>query len=265
MSQLSDPEVALAAAQAGAAIVRAAFGGRVTRHAKSDLDFATNADADAEQAAFDVITSARPMDGLVGEESGVIGSERPRRWLVDPLCGTQNFAAQTPGLAVNVALVHHSRVIAAASADPLANEVFWTDAERAWLRTDGRDQELRPSSTSALVEVNCDGPIDGRFVGPQLPADPAFRRAFGPRVFSTTLAAAWVAAGRRAAYVSDGTFIDNVHFAAGIAVCQRAGCVVTDFSGQPLHSGRGLIIAADDRTRTALVDIVRPHLEAVLS
>lgn len=63
------------------------------------------------------------------------------------------------------------------------------------------------------MDINCDGPLDRPFVGPQLIVDPAFRAGFGPRVISSTLALAWVAAGGRAAYVSDGTFVDNVHFA----------------------------------------------------
>jgi myo-inositol-1(or 4)-monophosphatase len=67
-----------------------------------------------------------------------------------------------------------------------------------------------------------------------------------------------VAAGRRAAYVSDGVLVDSVHFAAGIALCQAAGCVVTDLAGQPLPTGRGLIAAADEPTHRRLLDLVGP-------
>lgn len=256
----SDVEVALAAAAAGAAVVRAAYGGNLTKWAKIDLDFATNADLDAEQAILEVISEARPQDRRVGEESGQAGGSGSRRWLVDPLCGTLNFAAQTPLVAVNVALVDSKTTLAAVSADPIADEVFWADEQCAFLRRDGSDVLLRPSAESRLVDVNCDGPSDRPFVGPQVVGDPAFRSAFGPRVLSTTLAVAWVAAGRRAAYVTDGLFVDNVHFAAGIALSRNAGCVVSDLAGNPLHTGRGLIVAADAATHQQLVDIIRPHL-----
>lgn len=83
-------------------------------------------------------------------------------------------------------------------------------------------------------------------------------------MLSTTLAVAWVAAGRRAAYVSDGLFVDNVHFAAGIALCEAAGCVVTNLAGEPVGKGRGLIVAAYETTHAHLVEIVRPHLVSVL-
>ena len=39
-----------------------------------------------------------------GEESGRTGPAADRLWLVDPLCGTLNYAARTPLVAVNVAL-----------------------------------------------------------------------------------------------------------------------------------------------------------------
>lgn len=257
---LSDVEVALAAAAAGASVVRAAYGAETTRHAKAGGDFATEADLNAERAILDVIEAARPGDARIGEETGTTGGSGTRRWLVDPLCGTINFAAHTPLAAVNVALVDGSSTLACVSADPIADEVFWTDGQRALLRRIGCDQPLRPSAASRLVDINCDGPADQPFVGPQLVADPAFRAAFGPRVLSTTLAVAWVAAGRRAAYISDGHFTDNVHFAAGIGVCRNAGCVITDLAGEPLGAGRGLIVAADTETHGRLLEIIRPHL-----
>lgn len=264
--QRPDVDVALAAAQAGAEVVRAAYGTELTRHAKSESDLATDADLEAERAILGVIESACPADARVGEESGRTGTSSTRRWLVDPLCGTLNFAAKTPLVAVNVALLDEGKsTVACVSADPIANEFFWADHRGAFLRRGGSDEALTPSIRSGLVDVSCDGPVDRPFLGPQLLTDPAFRSAFGPRVVSTTLAVAWVAAGRRAGYVSDGLFVDNVHYAAGIALCRRAGCVVTDLAGEPLEDGRGLVIAADDETHQRLVDIIGPHLADFLS
>lgn len=81
--------MALVAAAAGARVVRAAYGGSLTRHAKSAVDFATDADLDAERAILSVLARERPGDGRMGEEFGASGaSGAARRWLVDPLCGT---------------------------------------------------------------------------------------------------------------------------------------------------------------------------------
>ncbi|MCW2641213.1 MAG: inositol-phosphate phosphatase [Dactylosporangium sp.] len=197
---------------------------------------------------------------MVGEECGHTGARfADRTWLVDPLCGTLNYAARTTLVAVNVALRTGSGITVAASADPFAQELFWAEGGRAYVRRDGVDEKLAPSADSRLVDVNLDQPFPNSpaFRAVQLLADAEFAEQFRPRVVSTTLAVAWVAAGRRAAYVTDGNLQDSVHFASGIALCQAAGCVVTGIHGQPLHAGAGgLVVAADEVTHAALVAIV---------
>ena len=252
-----DAELAVTAARAGAAVVRAMFGTALDRVDKGGGDFATAADLAAEKAVVEVIRAARPGDAVTGEEGGSAGPDGAgRRWLVDPLCGTLNYAAGMMAAAVNVALRDGPGVTAAASADPFSGEVFWTDGRRACVRAGNADSGLVPSAASRLVDVNLDPPFPNapRFRAARLLADEAFAGLFRPRVVSTTLAVAWVAAGRRAAYVTDGSLRDSVHFASGIALCQAAGCVVTGIDGQPLHTGAGgLIAAADHETHAALL------------
>ncbi|WP_246090358.1 inositol monophosphatase family protein [Nonomuraea deserti] len=120
-------------------------------------------------------------------------------------------------------------------------------------------EPLRPSPDSRLVDVNLDPPFPNApaFRAAALLAQPGFTDLFRPRVVSTTLAVAWVAAGRRAAYVTDGRQHDSVHFAAGIALCEAAGCMVTGLDGQPPYTGAGGLVAAADReTHTALLDLI---------
>ncbi|SCF13132.1 myo-inositol-1(or 4)-monophosphatase [Micromonospora viridifaciens] len=257
---IMDGDVAIAAAEAGAAVVRARYGTSLARVDKSGGDFATAADIEAEQAILDVIRAARPDDAVLGEESGRTGADDAERtWLVDPLCGTLNYAARMPLVAVNVALRAAAGATVAASADPFAGEVFWTDGGPAQVRRDGVDERLTPSAETRLVDVNLDPPFPNgpAFQAVRLLAHPEFGARFRPRVVSTTLAVAWVAAGRRAAYVTDGQLRDSVHFAAGIALCRAAGCVVTGIDGQPLHTGRGgLLVAADHDTHRALLALI---------
>ncbi|WP_328895509.1 inositol monophosphatase family protein [Streptomyces sp. NBC_00236] len=266
MGTASDAQLAVEAAQAGAAVVRGMYGAVLPRTEKSGGDFATAADLAAEQAILDVLRTARPEDAVTGEESGDTGAAgAERRWLVDPLCGTLNYAVRNMLVAVNVALRVGTGVTAAASADPFSGEVFWTDGTHARVRRDGADEELSPSSGSRLVDVNLDPPFPSApdFRAVHLLAAPEFTERFRPRVVSTTLAVAWVAAGRRAAYVTDGDLRDSVHFAAGIALCEAAGCVVTDLRGLPVHTGAGgLIAAADPETHQALLEMVKAQAPA---
>lgn len=252
-----DAELAVAAAQSGAAVVREMFGGPLARVDKGGGDFATAADVAAEKAILDVLREARPDDAVTGEESGHTGADgAERRWLVDPLCGTLNYAVRNMLVAVNVALRVGSETVAAV-ADPFSGEVFWTDSARAYVRRDGEDAALTPSPDSHLVDLNLDPPFPNapRFQAARLLTAPEFAVHFRPRVVSTTLAVTWVAAGRRAAYVTDGGDLSgSVHFAAGIALCRAAGCVVTCLDGRPTHDRTGgLLVAADRPTHANLL------------
>ncbi|GCD40103.1 phosphatase [Streptomyces chrestomyceticus JCM 4735] len=272
LTDLDDAGVAAAAARAGADVVRDLYGRRLARIDKGGGDFATEADVAAEKAILGVLRAARPDDAVLGEEGGRQGAaEAARQWLVDPLCGTLDYAVGSMLVAVNVAL----REGAAAVADPFSGDVFHTDGESAWVRGegagqrgdgadqrgDGADQRLIPTSASRLVDVNLDPPFPGApaFRAVDLLARPAFAEHFRPRVVSTTLALAWVAAGKRAAYVTDGGDLSgSVHFAAGIALCRAAGCVVTGIDGAPVgQGGRGLVAAADAETHRLLMTMVR--------
>ncbi|CAM5363701.1 Inositol monophosphatase family protein OS=Streptomyces alboniger OX=132473 GN=CP975_03490 PE=4 SV=1 [Streptomyces alboniger] len=254
-----DAAVATAGVQAGADVVRGMYGRRLNRIDKGAGDFATAADVEAEKAILGVIRAARPDDAVLGEEGGQQGATGAvRQWLVDPLCGTLNYAVGTMLVAVNVAL----RDGAAAVADPFGGEVYFTDGETARVRREGADNALlTPTAATGLVDVNLDPPFPGApgFRAVELLARPEFAERFRPRVVSTTLALAWVAAGKRAAYVTDGGDLSrSVHFAAGIAVCRAAGCTVTGIDGTPIGAGgRGLVAAADEETHGLLMSMMR--------
>ncbi|MEU6587133.1 inositol monophosphatase family protein [Nocardia sp. NPDC046763] len=100
----SDVALAIRAAEATPGVVRDQFRDPITRFDKEDDGFATQADLAAELTIHDILRAARPGDRFLAEESGTTGDPSDRTWLIDPLCGTRNFAAGTPLVAVNIAL-----------------------------------------------------------------------------------------------------------------------------------------------------------------
>ncbi len=257
---MTDPEVAREAAEAGSAIVRERFGGSHQRHDKGGLDFATDVDLDAERAIIAVLRRHRPDDHVIGEEGGHVpgASSEGRTWLVDPLCGTANFAAGVQAVAVNVALPAAG---VAAVALPFSGEVVVAGPDGARMDADGTETQPSPHGDSRVVDFDLDQrPTLPGFEPLDLIADADFRLAYQPRVTGTSLALTWVAMGRRAAYVTDGQLADNVHFAAGVTVCLAAGCVVSDLRGGPVTPGgpaTGMIAAADPTTHARLLAMVR--------
>ncbi|MEV0683367.1 inositol monophosphatase family protein [Nocardia sp. NPDC050378] len=251
----SDVEIAIHATELASQVIRSSFHAPVTRYAKEGDDFATETDLAAERAILEILTAARPHDRFVAEESGSTGPpDSDRTWYVDPLCGTRNFAVGTQLVAVNVALRIGDTIRAAAVGAPFTGEVFWTSGENAYRRHDGSDTVLRPDASSRLIDIDLDNALP--WSRPTRLLD-SVAADFHPRVLSTSLALVWVAAGRRAAYVTGGDLRGDVHFTSAVEICRAAGCVVTGIAGQPLHSvPHGLIAAADADTHARLVDAV---------
>jgi myo-inositol-1(or 4)-monophosphatase len=249
---MEDAEVAMRAALAGAAVARSRFGTRPRRVAESGVDFTTEADVEAEREIRGVLEELRPDDAVLGEELGETG-DSTRRWLVDPICGTLNFAAGVPVFAVNVALESDGTTRAAAVVDPVAAHAFVTDGVTAWQRIDGVDSRLSPTASSRLVTVNLESGYSTG-VGARLLIDEQVRARFSPRCLSSTMALAWVASGQHAAYVTGGDLRSSVHWSAGIALCRAAGAVVTNLAGLELHTGdHGMLAAADAQTHAFLL------------
>ncbi|ETX07715.1 MAG: phosphatase [Candidatus Entotheonella gemina] len=261
---MNDVDVAIAVAEKGAAVVRRYFGTALQRLDKGAGDFATNADIEAENAMLALLHRQRPEDAILGEESGRSGASNSlRTWLIDPLCGTLNYAARMRVAAVNVALRIGEKYVVAAVADPFNHEIFWTDGISAFVRADGQDTPLVPNGSSKLVDLNFDPPFPNApaFKAATLAADSEFAVSFKPRVVSTSMALTWVATGQRAAYITDGDVRDSVHFAAGLSVCKAAGCLVTDLRGHVWGSGStGLIAAANSETHAAILYLVKKYL-----
>lgn len=116
--------VALAAAQAAAAVLVSdrEVSGLETKSSATDM--VSDFDRAAEQAVADVIAERRPDDGLVGEEGSNRAGSSGIRWVVDPLDGTTNFLFGIPQFSVSIAAESDGRTLAGVVVDPSRDEVW---------------------------------------------------------------------------------------------------------------------------------------------
>jgi myo-inositol-1(or 4)-monophosphatase len=205
-------------------------------------DMVTEMDRAAEALIVDRLLTARPDDGLLGEE----GTDRPGssgvRWVVDPLDGTTNYLYGLPGFAVSIGAELHGRVVAGVVHDVVRDESF-----RATLGG-GATRDGTPIGVSATKELGL------ALVATGFSYDPA-RRARQAAVLAQVVpmvrdirrfgAAAVdlcsVACGRVDAYYERG--LAPWDLAAGGLIAAEAGAVVSDFDGGP-PSGDGVLAAA---------------------
>jgi myo-inositol-1(or 4)-monophosphatase len=203
---------------------------------KGGRDLVTDTDVAVEDAIRAVLLYHCPDYTVVGEERGgesEVG-DRPY-WLVDPICGTRNFASQLPLYAVNVALVEDGRVTLAAIGDGASGDRYVAEwGHGARMLGYGAIESLRASDASVTMTMDV-----GAIHATEHTAHAAsFARAaissnrWYVRMFGTSLAFVHLAAGRLSAHLVFKAS-SPVHNAAGCLLAGEAGALVTDVEGRP--------------------------------
>lgn len=136
------------------------------------LDPVTVADEAAEQALKAGLNCLFPADDVIGEEavsSGAASLERLREpgrvWILDPIDGTANFAAELPLFGVMAALVEADEILASFIYDPFGDDcAVALRGQGAWMiAADGTRRQLRVAPP-VLVDEMVAGAISWRFM-----------------------------------------------------------------------------------------------------
>jgi histidinol-phosphatase len=113
-----DLRLARRAASAGAAVGLRHFAALtdLPRELKADGSIVTAADRAVEVAIRDVIAAHRPDDAILGEEGGLTGAGG-RRWIIDPIDGTELFLDGDDRWLVLIALEQDGEIVAGVGHD----------------------------------------------------------------------------------------------------------------------------------------------------
>ncbi len=105
-----------------------------------------------------ILHEQHPDIAFLGEEgSPDLAPDARRMWLVDPICGTSNYAAGIPLFAVNVALVEDHRIAASAVADGGTGHLYAAEHNNgAWRVSSSGLHRLQVSDTNLIVSVDPD-------------------------------------------------------------------------------------------------------------
>lgn len=231
---------------------RGAGAGAITP--KDGRDLVTATDLAVEDAIRGVLSGP-----VIGEErGGHAPADGSAHWLLDPICGTRNFASGIPLYCVNLALVEGGEVTVAVVGDASTGGI--DVAERgggAWRLTAGARERLTTRDDSRTIVVE-DGKSKGdrreraaRFTAAAIRADRWDVRSLG-----TTLSSPYVAAGRVAAYVV--FLVSALHAGAGTLLITEAGGVVSDIDGRPWTiESDSLVGSANRPLHDELIDLTR--------
>jgi myo-inositol-1(or 4)-monophosphatase len=245
------------ASEAGGLLRSAAFRAHHTDTKRVLTDLVTEYDRRSEALIVDAIRQTYPNDRIVAEEGGEVPGTSGRRWLVDPLDGTTNFAHGLPFFCVSIALEEAGELKVGVVQAPALGWSFWAQAgQGAYLGARSEERRLRVSDTYAL---------SGALLATGFPYD----RATSPdnnfaefvhmkkqvhgvrRVGAAALDLAMVAAGWLDGYWEKK--LKPWDLAAGALLVKEAGGQVSAWDGKPFDVDSGAAVATNGRFHDELI------------
>lgn len=245
------------AREAGQILHAGLHGARRIAFKGAPTNLVTEMDVRAEELIVGRLGQAFPDDAILSEERGAARGRSGRRWIVDPLDGTTNYAHGVPVYCVSIALEAAGRVGLGVAYDPSYDQLYVAERGRG---ATVNDQPLTVSSTATLDEslLGTGFPYNIRVTSDtNLPEYSAFAvRCRGVRRFgSAVLDLAWVAAGR-----FDGFWelrLGAWDVAAGCLFVEEAGGRVTNLAGGPLDVDAPAVVASNGRIHDAMLAVLR--------
>lgn len=212
------------------------------------FDPVTAADRAAERVIDKLVARDWPAHGIVGEEYGGRSPEARFRWVIDPIDGTRSFIIGAPTWGTLIGLMDGEEVVLGMMNQPYTRERFWSSRDGAHLRqADGRSRRIKtrncPRLASAVVTTT----------HPDLFAPGAERAAFGrlagqarmTRYGGDCYSYCLLAAGFVDIVVETGLKPHDV--VALIPIIERAGGLMTTWTGEPATAGGRIVAAGDAR------------------
>lgn len=250
--------VAVEAALAGGEVLVAHFysDSELRVSYKGELDLVTQADTESEAEVVRILRGRFPEASILAEESGRREGDDDRRFVVDPLDGTTNFAHGYPMFAVSIGFEEKGRIVCGVVYDPIRKELFTAERGRgAFLngrrltvsRTTSLDKALLVTGFPYDLRDDVDETL--RFFREFMRVSRAIRRDG-----SAALDLCYLAAGR-----FDGFWEEKLgpwDTAAGALVVEEAGGRVTDFEGRPFHYSGKSVTASNGLLHPAMLQVL---------
>ncbi len=262
-------DVAIEAAALAAACAARDWAQPVSVMAKGEHDFVTPTDKKVERLLIDHLRAAFPGHRILGEESAAppwnLGDGT--LWILDPICGTANFAFGSPLFCTNIFLMREGEPVLAVVAEGLRDEIACAvRGQGAFLRAVGGGTTPLHGRRTGSTLVNFDSAYaqsENRMAfSAAVLGELALRNRFIIREMGTSATFPMQARGVLAGNIFEAA--KPWDLSAGALLCEEAGHVVTAHDGSPWRpDGSPLVAGCDADVHAELLDCVRAARRAV--
>jgi histidinol phosphatase-like enzyme (inositol monophosphatase family) len=207
---------------------------------KSDQSPVTAADTGAEELMRGLIEKKFPDHGILGEEGGSDRADAEFVWVLDPIDGTQSFAAAVPLFGTLIALLHQGQPVLGCIHQPILGQLLVGDNKTASLngkpartRAVQRIEEatLLTSDPVTIAKPDCKGYV-------ALMERARLARTWGDCYGHLLVATGW-------ADVIYDPVMNLWDIAALVPIIRGSGGVITDAQGGPAYPATSTVSAGN--------------------
>ena len=214
----------------------------------------TIADRAAEEAMVTILRQKASRDGIIREEGDNVPSQNGRHWVLDPIDGTSSFVKGLPIFGTLIGLVDEEHNI------PLLGCMNQPILQKRWLGIHGKRPTLNGKLIENIYSKLTDSNLKDACLTSTTPMmfvtkrqqviaaklqDVCKRMAFGGDCYNyVSLASGWSSM-PMVILESDLKYYD---FCALIPIIEEAGCMITDWSGNPLNCQSTEVLATSNQT-----------------
>lgn len=250
-----DLEIARKAAQAGARVILGNFEkAKDSRVKGNSKGLVTETDLAAEKAILDVLIAESEYE-ILSEESGISNKNSGPKWVVDPLDGTNNFARSLPLFAVSIGLMDGNESLLGVIIDPLnQKEYYATKSGDAFCNNKKLSLPKFNTEYIPMLFLNHGYAETDRSKFKEL----SKRLASNYNILklgTTALELCYIATGSVDGFICSGDELWD--FAAGIVIAQEAGCIFTNWDGNPWDGKTNHLLISRPEIHAELVKTIK--------
>lgn len=228
----------------------------------SEADLVTDKDREIELFFYQKIKEKYPHHRILGEEGmGKETSYDPEQeivWLIDPIDGTTSFVHQKENFAISVALYEKGSPRIGIIYDPIRDQIVHTLCGQGVYLNKERLEPVRQTSVKhSLLGINSTWLVPNKLYN-YMKFHTLIQDLRGTRIIgAAALEMAAVATGKLNGFIS--LQLSPWDFAAGLAILQEMGVVITTIENKPVDVfSKTSIVAANE---TLHQEILQKYLE----